>query len=191
MYIVAGPNGAGKSTLTSRARHILGLEPIDADAIQRDTGMSSGDAWAEGLRRCRQALDDGASFLVETTLAGRDRTRRSTYLNLMAEAKSRGFRVDLTYIALENADAHVARVADRVAGGQHDIPESLIRERYERSRERAVEAMGIADHTLLIDNSSVTIPFRELVEIDNRRIVAKSDDVPEWADEIVWRFLVL
>ena len=129
--------------------------------------------------------------MVETTLAGRDRTRRSTYLNLMAEAKSRGFRVDLTYIALENADAHVARVADRVAGGQHDIPESLIRERYERSRERAVEAMGIADHTLLIDNSSVTIPFRELVEIDNRRIVAKSDDVPEWADEIVWRFLVL
>jgi predicted ABC-type ATPase len=49
MHIVAGPNGAGKSTLTSRARHILGLEPIDADAIQREAGVSNAAAWARAF----------------------------------------------------------------------------------------------------------------------------------------------
>jgi predicted ABC-type ATPase len=127
------------------------------------------------------------SFLVETTLAGRDPARPSTYLKLMAEAKSYGFRVDLTFIALENADAHVARVADRVAAGQHDIPESLIRERYTLSLDRAAEALRIADHALLIDNSSVTTPFREVVEIDGQKVIVTNDDVPQWAYRIVRR----
>jgi predicted ABC-type ATPase len=185
MYVVAGPNGAGKSTLTSRARSILGVEPIDADAIRRETGMSSAAAWAEGLRRCREALDERKSFLIETTLAGSDPYRPSTYLRLIKEAKDRGFRVELTFIALENADAHVARVADRVAAGLHDIPEDAIRERYERSLERAGIALLFADRGLLIDNSSATTPFREIVEIDDGAVVAYSDNLPQWVFRVL------
>jgi predicted ABC-type ATPase len=48
MYIVAGPNGAGKSTLTSRVRRIVGVDPIDADAIQRETGTTSGPRGPKG-----------------------------------------------------------------------------------------------------------------------------------------------
>jgi predicted ABC-type ATPase len=194
MHVVAGPNGAGKSTLTSRARHLLGLDPIDADTIQRETGMKSGDAWAEGLRRCRKAIEDRTSFLIETTLAGRDREQPSTYLRLMEEAKMRGFRVDLTFIALENADAHVARVADRVASGLHDIPEHVIRERYDRSLERAANALSIADHALLIDNSSADTPFRVVAELDDGRIAGDDREFGwitgfRWADTVLESFL--
>src|ERR1700681_1574817 len=121
MYVVAGANGAGKSTLTRGARNEFGVEPIDVDAIQRQTGMSSAGAWSEGLRRCREAVASEKTFLIETTLAGSDASRPSTYLQLMQEAKARGYYVVLVFIALENADAHVGRVADRVAAGMHDI----------------------------------------------------------------------
>jgi predicted ABC-type ATPase len=197
MYVVAGPNGAGKSTLAQRARRILGIEPIDADTIQRETGTSSADAWAEGLRRCRRALDEGTSFLIETTLAGRASEKASTYLRLMKEAKDRGFQVELMFIALENADAHVARVADRVAAGLHDIPEAAIRDRYERSLSRAGEALRIAHRGVLIDNSSVTDPFRVIVEIDNGQIVGIGHDDfrtriagVRWVERVLLRFLI-
>jgi predicted ABC-type ATPase len=174
---------------------VLGVAPIDADAIQRETGLSSATAWTEGLRQCRQAIDEGKTFLVETTLAGRDALRPSTYLTLMIEAKSRGFRVDLTFIALENADAHVARVADRVAAGLHDIPERAIRDRYERSLKRAAVALSIADHAVLIDNSSIVRPFRPIAEIENGRLVSSlgpqgRDAVPDvkWVNAVLRSF---
>ena len=171
MYVVAGPNGAGKSTLARGARNEFGLEPIDADAIQRHSGMSSAAAWHEALRRCREAIEKRDSFLVETTLAGSDPSRPSTYLRLMREAKARGYRVDLTFIALANADAHVARVADRVAGGLHHI------------------ALHIADHALLLDNSSASMPFRLVLEAVSGTIISQGEDVPpHWVERIKWRF---
>jgi predicted ABC-type ATPase len=188
MYVVAGANGAGKSTLTCGARDEFGVEPIDADAIQRQTGMSSAGAWSEGLRRCRAAMASEKTFLIETTLAGSDASRPSTYLALMQEAKARGYHVVLVFIALENADAHVARVADRVAAGMHNIPEERVRERYERSIETAADALRSVDHAILFDNSSVGEPFRPIFEIKNGTIVAQVEDLPTWARRLLRRF---
>ena len=96
--------------------------------------------------------------------------------------------MDLTFIALENPDAHVARVADRVAAGLHDIPEEKVRERYERSLERAADALRIVDHALLLDNSSISEPFRAVAEIDRGEIVAQDNDLPRWARGVLLRF---
>jgi predicted ABC-type ATPase len=76
MYVVAGPNGAGKSTLTRGARERFGLELIDADAIQRESEMDSGAAWAEALRRCRDALANRRSFWSKRRLQGAIRPGR-------------------------------------------------------------------------------------------------------------------
>jgi predicted ABC-type ATPase len=150
--------------------------------------VSNSAAWAEGLRRCREALENQCSFLVETTLAGSDPTRPSTYLKLMEEAKRRGFRIDVTFIALENADAHVARVADRVAAGLHDIPENKIRERYEVSLSRLADVLRLADHILLIDNSSAMFPFRPVAEITEGTIIAILHDAPpKWVVQALGR----
>ncbi len=100
----------------------------------------------------------------------------------MHEARARhGYVIDLTFIALENADAHVARVADRVAAGLHDIPESTIRMRYERTIWRLPDAIRASDHALLIDNSSVAVPFRPVAEFQSGRWTALSREMPGWA----------
>ncbi|HTD33995.1 MAG TPA: hypothetical protein VK665_10065, partial [Candidatus Elarobacter sp.] len=106
--------------------------------------------------------------------------RPPTYLRLMADAKRSGYRLDFTFIALGNADAHVARVADRVRAGLHDIPEEKIRERYERSWRNATTALAIVDHGLILDNSSIEVPFRLIAEIEHGEVVALADDVPTW-----------
>jgi predicted ABC-type ATPase len=182
MFVVAGPNGAGKSTYTQGARVLWGLVPIDADAIARETGSDSATAWTEGLRRCRAAIAVKRSFLVETTLAGRNPERPSTYLSLMGEAAANGFRIDLTFIALESPAAHVGRVEDRVNAGLHAIPEDKILARYHLALRRLPDAIRIANHVRVIDNSSVTAPFRPVLEVDEGRLVAISKVLPAWVE---------
>jgi predicted ABC-type ATPase len=180
MYVVAGPNGAGKSTYTQGARVLWGMAPIDADAIARETGSDSAAAWAEGLRRCRDAIAAKRSFLVETTLAGRNPDRPSTYLSLMSEAAANGFRIDLTFIALESPEAHVGRVEDRVNAGLHAIPQDKILARYHLALRRLPDAIRVANHVRIIDNSSVADPFRPVLEIDEGRLVVISEALPAW-----------
>ena len=98
--------------------------------------------------------------------------------------------MDITFIALPNADLHVARVADRVAAGLHNIPEHLIRERYERSLERAAAALSVADHALLLDNSSAETPFRVVAEIVDGRIVGDDGEFG-WLTDLRWADYVL
>ncbi|MDB5069315.1 MAG: hypothetical protein JWM87_426 [Candidatus Eremiobacteraeota bacterium] len=102
----------------------------------------------------------------------------------MREAKSVGYRVDLTFIALSNADAHVARVADRVAAGLHGIPEQRIRDRYVRALTRAADALCFVDHAIVLDNSSATAPFRLLLEIEQGEITSREAVLPRWAQLI-------
>ena len=82
----------------------------------------------------------------------------------------------------------MARVADRLAAGLHGIPEERIRERYERSMERAVEALNFVDHAVLLDNSSASQAFRLVAEFNDGRRVAVIDDIPSWAAAILSRF---
>ena len=64
------------------------------------------------------------SFAFETTLASRSFAPR------LRSLQGRGFRVHLAFLALPEADLAVARVADRVRRGGHDVPEPVIRRRF-------------------------------------------------------------
>jgi len=52
---------------------------------------------------------------------------------LLAAALSAGIEVRIWHVGLASAELHIARVRARVAKGGHDIPEALIRDRYDRS----------------------------------------------------------
>jgi len=103
----------------------------------------------------------------------------------MRDAKSRGYRVDLTFIALSNPTAHVVRVADRVAAGLHDIPREEIIRRYQLSMLRAAQALEFVDHAVFLDNSSADEPFLLVAEFDEKRWTAHAYPVPEWFRVIV------
>jgi predicted ABC-type ATPase len=152
--VVAGPNGSGKSTITRWNRELLAQIPvIDPDAIARTIQVNSKAAsplaaGREALSRVAAHLDAGQSFAVETTLSGHN------YLQLMVEARERGFDVALIYVGTSDPSINVARVANRVALGGHDVPEIDIRRRYERSLLNLPTAVSRADHSILFDNST-------------------------------------
>jgi predicted ABC-type ATPase len=65
-----------------------------------------------------------ADFGFETTLSGR------TYVNLLGDMKTSGYRVVLFFLWLPNAEMAVARVEIRVRQGGHHVSGEDIRRRY-------------------------------------------------------------
>lgn len=64
------------------------------------------------------------SFAFETTLSGRG------YLQHIRQWQEAGYRVKLIYLKLDSPEEAIARVAQRVRQGGHNIPEATIRRRY-------------------------------------------------------------
>lgn len=131
IIIIAGPNGAGKTTF---ARSFLPAEArcprfINADLIA--AGLSPFAPEAAAIKAGRLMLQEiahcaahGESFAFETTLSG------LAYLRHIREWKSMGYHVSLFFLTLPSAEMAIARVAERVKQGGHDIPEAVIRRRF-------------------------------------------------------------
>ena len=100
------------------------------------------------LKSAKEHISRNESFAVETTLAGK------RYLRMMVDARIRGFEVVLVYIGTENVEINLARIRNRVLAGGHDVPESDVRRRYQRSYKNLPIAIERADHTILFDNSN-------------------------------------
>ncbi len=131
VIIIAGPNGAGKTTF---AREFLPNEAacpvfVNADLIAaglapfapETAATQAGRLMLAELERHARA---GTSFAFETTLSGR------AYLRHIRQWQQAGYRVELIFLQLNNADEAVARVQQRVRQGGHDIPEAVIRRRF-------------------------------------------------------------
>ena len=131
IIIIAGPNGAGKTTF---ARSFLPEEAqcprfINADLIA--AGLAPFTPETVAIKAGRIMLQEisaharrGASFAFETTLAGHG------YLAHIKAWRAAGYHVSLFFLALPNAEVAIARVAERVRQGGHDIPEGVIRRRF-------------------------------------------------------------
>jgi predicted ABC-type ATPase len=131
VVVLAGPNGAGKSTsATHLLRGALAVEEfVNADTIAQ--GLSAyrpdGAAMAAGrimLDRLRFLASEERDFAFETTLAGLGHARR------LGELRSSRYRAHLIFLALASPELALARVADRVRRGGHDVPEEVVRRRF-------------------------------------------------------------
>lgn len=156
VYIVAGPNGAGKTTF---ARKFLPLYAdcrnfINADLIAE--GIAPLVPQAAAFRAGRLMLEQielsarkGEDFGFETTLAG------LAHLGLIRDLKRRGYTTHLFYLWLPATDLALTRVGARVAGGGHDVPEAVVRRRFERSVDNFYRRYRLlADNWILFDNSA-------------------------------------
>ena len=131
IIIIAGPNGAGKTTF---ARSFLPEEAqcprfINADLIA--AGLAPFAAETVAIKAGRIMLQEiaaharrGESFAFETTLAG------LRYLAHIKTWRAASYHVSLFFLALPDAEVAIARVAERVRQGGHDIPEGVIRRRF-------------------------------------------------------------
>lgn len=154
LTFIAGANGSGKTTLTRWNSELFKEIPLlDPDAIANTlqsttSAMFPLAAARHVLEAAAQHLKLGESFVVETTLAGKN------YLQMMLEARSRGFEIVLVYIGTENVEINLARIRNRVLAGGHDVPEEDVRRRYRRSFKNLPVAINRSDHVILFDNST-------------------------------------
>ena len=155
ILVIAGPNGAGKTTF---ARAFLPQEAhcprfINADLIA--AGLSPFAPDAEAIRAGRLMLEEigaafarGESFAFETTLSGKG------YLRHIAQWRKAGYHVNRFFLGLPSAAWAVARVAERVRQGGHDIPEDVIRRRVVAGRRNFdLHFRDAVDAWVLYDNA--------------------------------------
>jgi len=155
IVIIAGPNGAGKTTF---ALEFLPREADCPDFINVDliaTGLSPFDPDRAAIRAGRLMLEEirrrvraGSSFAFETTLSGRH------YARMIPRWRAMSYHVKIIFLNLPTADLAVARVAARVAQGGHNVPEFVVRRRFDsglRNFHNVYQAL--VDHWILYDNS--------------------------------------
>lgn len=160
VVLLSGPNGAGKSTSAARLlRGALAVEEfVNADTIAQ--GLSAyrpeAAAMAAGrvmLDRLRFLADERRDFAFETTLAGR------RHLRWLQAVRASGYRVHVIFLSLPSPDLAVARVADRVRRGGHDVPEGVVRRRFASGiAQLFAHYLDFADGWQIYDNSEVTGP---------------------------------
>ena len=155
IYMIAGPNGAGKTTF---AREFLpneascpvfvnadliaaGLSPFAPEAAAMDAGRVMLAQIASHVRRRE-------SFGIETTLSGK------AYARHIPSWRADRYEVNLLFLRLPDSEAAIARVRQRVREGGHDVPEAVIRRRFEaglRNFEHVIKTL--VDRWALYDNS--------------------------------------
>jgi len=170
--ILAGPNGSGKSSIF-RAVSPPGRF-INADIVARRLDPSNPErvSFAAGklvLRELAKAIQFQEDFVYETTLSSHQS------IELIRRALDAGYEVGLVFVALRDADLNVARVAQRVSEGGHNIPEPIIRRRYDSSMTRLGDAIRLVHGTMIYDNSSISGP-ELLLQIANDIIEVNSLD---------------
>ena len=154
IIISAGPTGAGKTTF---AREFLPneadcLQFVNADLIA--AGLSPFAPEAAALQAGRLMLTQIAdhlahrrSFAFETTLSG------VAYAHQIPKWRTLGYAVALHFLALPDADMAVARVAQRVKQGGHNIPEAVIRRRFVAGLANLPRYCELVDDWDVYDNS--------------------------------------
>ena len=113
------------------------------------------------LRQIDEHTRQERSFAFETTLSGRGLVRR------IPRWREDGYRVKLFFLRLPMPEAAIARVAQRVSEGGHDVPAAVVRRRFHagwRNFERIYR--DLVDAWAVYDNSG-DVPL--LIAEGNRR----------------------
>lgn len=132
-YILAGPNGAGKTTFATEFLPIEAecLNFINADLIAQ--GLSpfqpskmAVEAGRLMIRHINVCVRKSESFAFETTLSGKGHYKK------INKWKSQGYEIILYFLKLPSVEVAIERVKLRVSKGGHNVPEQVIRRRFEK-----------------------------------------------------------
>jgi predicted ABC-type ATPase len=155
ILIIAGPNGAGKTTFAQE--FLIGEAgcPIFVNADLIAAGISPFSPELAAVRAGRIMLEQihehirkGESFAFETTLSGR------IYMRLIPRWQAQGYVVKLFFLQLPSPEMAIARVRQRVAAGGHNVPEDVIRRRFDAGlRNFSQIYKTLVDEWVLYDNS--------------------------------------
>jgi predicted ABC-type ATPase len=153
--LISGPNGAGKTTTAFSIMPELidcdeyvnadeiaaGLSPFRPQSVSMEAGRLM-------LDRIHNLSNQKNTFAFETTLASR------SFAPFLVKCKEAGYSIRLIYMWLSSVELAIERVKRRVASGGHNVPEDIIRRRFDRSLGNFFKLyMPIADSWAFYDNS--------------------------------------
>ena len=154
MIVVAGPTGSGKSTAFPVGQSGVDAFNIDDRAAALNDGSYRNippEIRARAHKECEDFIAnhirDGKSFAVETTL------RTDITFRQAAAARDNGFSLQMRYVAIEDAETNVERIANRAERGGHAASPTRIREIGEASLKNFPRAIREFDRVRAYDNS--------------------------------------
>ena len=157
LYIIAGPNGAGKTTFAKEFLPHYAKCPnfVNADLIA--SGLSPFSPSNVSIKAGKLLLTEidrfiarHVDFAFETTLAGK------TYVNLIREAKSKGYVVHIFFLWIPSLHLAKERIKQRVKQGGHHVPDADVKRRLDRSLSNFFGLyMPLADAWDIFDNSGM------------------------------------
>ncbi len=177
LHLLAGPNGAGKSTLAERViLPVTHLPFVNADVLAARHGLTDAAgayqaAQMAGAERERLIIAR-ESFITETVFS------HPSKVDVIRLAQSAGYHVTL-HVVLVPVELSVARVADRVRRGGHDVPEEKVRARHGRLWMYVADAVVLSDECFVYDNSSARQPLRLVAHFQLGQLIG-TPDWPAW-----------
>lgn len=157
-------------------------EFVNADTIAQglsafrpaEVGIAAGRVM---LARIRLLGNARADFAFETTLATR------SYAPWLVRLRASGYRAHLVFLSLPNPELAIARVAERVRAGGHDVHEEVVRRRFAAGLGNLLSLYDRAvDSWEVLDNSAMSGP-----RLLARRRARKR---PEIVERTAWSALV-
>jgi predicted ABC-type ATPase len=164
LHLIAGPDGAGKSTLhrTLVALRYPGLPLADTDAARA------------------ALLARGKDFATKTVFS------HPSKLELLAQARARGFATVLYVVCVDEPRLLLVRVRQRALEGGDDVPPHKIITRYARTLALLQEAAAFADLSLLFDASDAERGGPALVaSLAAGRMHLHTAFRPRWAEKVL------
>jgi predicted ABC-type ATPase len=127
---------------------------------------------AEFIRQ--QLLLNDISFTYETVMS------HESKVAFLQQAKEKGFRVYLYYIATEDPEINISRVNVRVAQDGHFVDPAVVKDRYYRSLKQLKAAVKLSNRAYIWDNSGkASILIAEITDGIDVKII-DTEKVPNW-----------
>lgn len=134
---------------------------------------------ADAVRQ--ELLEEGQTFTFETVMS------HPSKIEFMRQARARGYRVYLYFVATDDPTINIDRVHRRVLQGGHPVKDDLVVSRYHRSIALMTEACEVAHRAYIFDNSGAR--HRLLVEVtDGEEIRLESSRISPWfLETALWK----
>ena len=95
-------------------------------------------------------------------------------MSLFRQLKARGYKIHIFFLWLDSADLALSRIRERVSRGGHDVPELVVRRRFDRStRNFLLQYRQLADSWVLFDNSGKVPSVVALADQEGVRIIER------------------